>query len=79
MDFGGKFGPPEADEVKKCAKTYVKKAKKNQICAQKYMAGPKMNADRWFIEECGVAVRWGIDGFLVKKKFEFFRYLWCYI
>jgi hypothetical protein len=26
-DFGGKFGPPEADEVKKCAKTYVKKPK----------------------------------------------------
>jgi len=25
-DFRGKFGPPEADEVKKCAKTYVKKA-----------------------------------------------------
>ena len=27
MDFGGEFGPPEADEVKKCAKTYVKKPK----------------------------------------------------
>jgi len=27
MDFGGKFGPPEADGVKKCTKTYVKKPK----------------------------------------------------
>ncbi len=27
MDFGGEFGTPEADEVKKCAKTFVKKPK----------------------------------------------------
>jgi hypothetical protein len=34
FDFGGKFGPPEADEVKKYAKMYIKKAKKNQKCAK---------------------------------------------
>jgi hypothetical protein len=52
-DFWGEFGPPEADGVKKCAKTYVKKAKNLQKCAQIYMAGPKMNADKGLIEECG--------------------------
>jgi len=36
----GKFGPPEADGVKKCA--------------QRYLAGRKMNADRWLIEECKI-------------------------
>jgi hypothetical protein len=41
MDFGGKFGPPEADEVKKCANNY-KNARK---CAQIYLAGPKKNTD----------------------------------
>ena len=40
--------------MKKCAKTYVKKPKNAQKCAQRYLAGAKMNADRWFIEECGV-------------------------
>jgi len=50
MDFGGEFGPPEADEVKKCAKTYVKKAKYAHKCAQKYLAGPKMNANGGVIE-----------------------------
>ena len=34
-DFRGKFGPPEADEVKKCAKTHVKKAKNLQKCTKK--------------------------------------------
>ncbi len=37
FDFGGKFGPPEADDVKKCAKTYVKKPKMRanaRKCAQ---------------------------------------------
>ncbi len=45
MDFGGKFGPPEADEVKKCAKTYVKKPKMRTNAHERYLAGPKMNAD----------------------------------
>jgi hypothetical protein len=54
MDFGGKFGPPEADEVKKCAKTYVKKPKMRANAHERYLAGPKMNADRWLIEECKI-------------------------
>ncbi len=47
-DFGGKFGPPEADEVKKCAKMRAN-------AHERYLAGPKMNADRWLIEECWAA------------------------
>jgi hypothetical protein len=54
MDFGGKFGPPEADEVKKCAKTYVKKPNMRANAHEIYMAGAKMNADRWLIEECKI-------------------------
>ena len=54
-DFGGKFGPPEADEVKKCAKTYVKKPNMRTNAHERYLAGPKMNADRWLIGECGDA------------------------
>jgi hypothetical protein len=46
LDFGGKFGPPEADEVKKCAKTYVKKAKNLQICAQSYTKDTWQGAKR---------------------------------
>jgi hypothetical protein len=45
FDFGGKFGPPEADEVKKCAQTYVKKPNMRANAHEIYMAGPKMNAD----------------------------------
>ncbi len=44
-EIGGKFGPAEADEVKKCAKTYVKKPKMRTNAHERYLAGPKMNAD----------------------------------
>jgi hypothetical protein len=44
-DLGGEFGPPEADEVKKCAKTYVKKPNMRANAHERYLAGPKMNAD----------------------------------
>jgi len=50
-DFGGEFGPPEADGVKKCAKTYVKKPKMRANAHEIYLAVPKMNAERWLIEE----------------------------
>jgi hypothetical protein len=50
MDFGGKFGPPEADGVKKCAKTYVKKPKMRANAHERYLAGPKMNANGGVIE-----------------------------
>ena len=56
-DFGGKFGPPEADGVKKCAKTYVKKPKMRTNAHERYLAGTKMNADRWVIEELGLKIK----------------------
>jgi hypothetical protein len=53
-DFGGEFGPPEADEVKKCAKTYVKKRKIYKKLHERHLAGAKMNADIGVIEECNI-------------------------
>ncbi len=44
-DFGGKFGPPEADEVKKCAKTYVKKPNMRANAHEKYLAGAKKRTE----------------------------------
>jgi hypothetical protein len=50
LRFGGEFGPPEADEVKKCAKTYVKKPNMRANAHERYLARPKENADWWLIE-----------------------------
>jgi hypothetical protein len=44
-DFGGKFGPPEADRVKKCAQTYVKKPNMRANAHEIYLAGAKKRTE----------------------------------
>ncbi|MBW2617093.1 MAG: hypothetical protein JRD02_13090 [Deltaproteobacteria bacterium] len=34
--------------------------KKSEKCAQRYLAGPKKNADRWLIEEYKITMRWNL-------------------
>ena len=40
--------------MKKCAKTYVKKPNMRTNAHERYLAGAKMNADRWLIEKCKI-------------------------
>jgi hypothetical protein len=55
------------DWERKCSE----KDNKTKNARERRLAAPIKTADRWFIEECGVAVRWEISGFLVKKSLNF--------
>jgi hypothetical protein len=51
--FWGGIWPARGGRGEKMRKNVRKKTKYARKYTRIYLAGPKMNADRWLIEECG--------------------------